>query len=471
MSSFAVIVVGASAGGLEPLRQIIQDLPVGLPAAVLVVLHIGSASALPAILSRTGSLSAHHPVDGEALLPGRIYVAPPDLHLIVEDERVYLRRDPQENGHRPAIDPLFRSASLAYGPRTIGVVLSGALDDGAVGLALIKHKGGIAIVQDPDEAMFDSMPRSVLDLVDPDWVLPAARIGGKLGELADELVAHPAIPVAPTPPEPGGPPSEFSCPACGGVLWENPTRTYFRCRIGHAFNAESLLAKQSEALETILRSAERAFAERADLNRRIAERSRRKDRPAAAAHYAQAALQADEKAAAVRQLLGRGQDHSEPLRSAERLAIFIATAAQQLAPFVDLLSVDFDTAAIAFCADLPHCMHHPFNGQGARPARDGEPLRPGCLYTLPAHRHLLVNPDRSLALVRAELADSPRPSLDLLLCSAAASYGERLLVVQLSGEAGVRGRTAVSSRGGTFLEDDRDDGEQVMRWLARETAP
>src|SRR5919202_4143414 len=190
MAGHDVIVVGASAGGLEALREVVATLPPALPAAVCVVWHMSAESPglLPEILERAGPLPAAHPEDGEPLQPGRIAVAPPDRHLLLEPGYVRLTRGPKENHFRPAIDPLFRSAAAAYGPRVIGVVLSGALDDGTAGLWTIKDRGGLAVVQDPDDALFAAMPRSALENVDVDARRPVAELGPVLAVLAQ----HPA---------------------------------------------------------------------------------------------------------------------------------------------------------------------------------------------------------------------------------------------------------------------------------------
>jgi two-component system chemotaxis response regulator CheB len=181
-----ILLIGASAGGVQALSAVVGALPRDLPAAVFVVLHIApyGRSAMPMILSRAGVLPATHAEDGEPIEPGRVYVAPADHHLMLEPGRVRLSRAPTENGQRPSVDVLFRSAAQAYGPRCVGVVLTGNLDDGTIGLAVVKKYGGIAVVQDPEEADYPSMPRSALHNVEVDYVSPLAGIAPLLVELA-----------------------------------------------------------------------------------------------------------------------------------------------------------------------------------------------------------------------------------------------------------------------------------------------
>jgi two-component system, chemotaxis family, protein-glutamate methylesterase/glutaminase len=181
-----IIVIGASAGGVEALSTLVRALPAGLPAAVFVVLHIPaqSPSLLPSILSRAGQLPAIQPTDGMAISPGCIYVAPPDHHMLLERGYIRIVRGPRENRHRPAIDPLFRSAARSYGARVTGVILTGTLDDGTAGLLAVKQRGGIAIVQDPKEALYTSMPRSALDHVAVDYCASLGEIATRLVELA-----------------------------------------------------------------------------------------------------------------------------------------------------------------------------------------------------------------------------------------------------------------------------------------------
>ena len=180
MAHHDVVVVGASSGGVEALSTLVGSLPAGLPAAVFVVLHVNpdAPSYLPAILNRAGALPAAHAVDDEPIRRGRVYVAPPGMQTYVHRGRIAVKRGPVENLHRPAIDPLFRTAAHHYGPRVIGIVLSGALGDGAAGLLAVKRAGGVAIVQDPEDAAFPSMPIQALERVEADFCVPVSRLGG-----------------------------------------------------------------------------------------------------------------------------------------------------------------------------------------------------------------------------------------------------------------------------------------------------
>ena len=193
MADHDIVVVGASAGGVEALTNLVAALPADLPASLFVVLHVPATgtSTLPDILSRSGPLPASHAKDGEPIEQGRVYVAPPDHHLLLRDDHVHLARGPRENGHRPAVDPLFRSAAWEHSTRVVGVVLSGALDDGTAGLLAIKARGGVAVVQQPEDALYAGMPNNAIEHVEVDHVLPAAAIAGMLARLAAEPASAP----------------------------------------------------------------------------------------------------------------------------------------------------------------------------------------------------------------------------------------------------------------------------------------
>jgi two-component system, chemotaxis family, protein-glutamate methylesterase/glutaminase len=317
-----ILVIGASAGGVQALTLVVEELPIDLKAAVFIVTHIAphGASAMPAILSRAGSLPAVHPQDGEKIQDGRIYVAPPDHHILIEDGHVRLSRGPAENGHRPAVDVLFRTASYHYGPRVVGVVLTGNLDDGTAGLAAIKRRGGIAVVQDPAEADYPGMPRSAVENVQIDHVLPLAEIGPLLGRLALEPAPDPSGPEEEgadmkaklemgADREKGGEPSGFTCPDCGGALWESHENelVHFRCRTGHAFAPESLLAQQLEGLEWTLWAAVRALEENASLARRMERWMHARGNQAGETRYDKRATEAEKHAAVLRKVLMEDQ--------------------------------------------------------------------------------------------------------------------------------------------------------------------
>ena len=313
-----IIVIGASAGGVHALSELVSGLPGDLPAAVFTVLHLGGGrSALPEILNRAGKLPAMHPTDGEAILPGRIYAAPPDRHLLIADGTVQVARGPRENGHRPAIDVLFRSAARWHGRRVIGVVLTGNLDDGTAGLLAIKKLGGVAVVQDPEDADYPSMPASALASVPVDHVLPLAELPEMLVRLVHEPVEEDAVKADPQQDDvtedllgkPGeemnGAPSGFTCPDCGGALWEaiEGDLVRYRCRTGHAFSPESLVASQTHALEAALWAAVRSLEESRSLSARMAERMHEKGLSTVERRYRRRAQEAERHSAALRRML------------------------------------------------------------------------------------------------------------------------------------------------------------------------
>lgn len=257
------------------------------------VLHVSPdfPSMLPKILGRAGPLPAKHAQDGEPIRPGQIFVAPPDRHLLLQDGTVRVKRGPRENRHRPAIDPLFRSAAKIYDSRVIGVILSGQLDDGAAGLHAIRSTGGIGIVQDPEDASAGQMPRSALLYGGADYVLPVDQIGAQITDLVNdcgrdamksEKSERENVHNDPTenlyvsrPNEGHGVPSAFSCPECGGVLWElhEGELTRFRCRVGHAYSIASLAEEQTDGVENALWAGMRALEEKAALAARLMETS------------------------------------------------------------------------------------------------------------------------------------------------------------------------------------------------------
>lgn len=283
-----VVVIGASAGGVNALIEISRNLPPSFPAPVCIVQHVGNnPSVMPDLLRYRGPNHALHVEDGQRLATGTLHVAPPDRHLLLEGDTLRLTHGPKENHVRPAIDPLFRSAAASWGPRVIGVVLTGQMDDGAAGLKAIHDCGGIAIVQDPASAVEPEMPRNALAAVPADHCVPLSEIAPLLQRLVGTRAPPPEKPV----PEQVvrevainrgeatvenlaaiATPSTLTCPDCGGSLWEvrdaRPLR--YRCHTGHAYSSVSLGRAQQEGAELTLRSGVRALREREILLRRVA---------------------------------------------------------------------------------------------------------------------------------------------------------------------------------------------------------
>jgi two-component system chemotaxis response regulator CheB len=282
MTTPDIIVVGASMGGVTALSDLLTQLPASLPASVFIVLHTAphAPAMLADILARKTELTVVSAHNGDRIQRGWVYVAPPDYHLLVKRGHVHVTRGPKENRVRPAIDPLFRSAAVAYGPRVIGIVLTGYQDDGAAGLAAIKRCGGLAIVQDPDDALYPDMPRSALRATTVDYQLPLAAMGQQLLTLTHQPLAETAfVPPEELVLEAGiaekvmcdvqteealGELVPFVCPECQGPLWqiEHGRLPRYRCHIGHAFTAHALLTEQQEAIDRSLGSLLRAFEER-----------------------------------------------------------------------------------------------------------------------------------------------------------------------------------------------------------------
>lgn len=322
--SIDVVCIGASAGGVSALQQLIARLPADFPAAVFVVLHVPQTgtSVLPNILNRAGKLPVLHAVNGDPIVHGHVYVAPPGFHLTLERHGMRVSRGARENGHRPAIDPLFRSAALAFGPRVAGVVLSGLLDDGTMGLREIKRSGGVAIVQDPADTAWPSMPQNALDHVDVDHCARPAAIGDFLVNLVGRARTMPAehsdaeralrevrvLTMHEDERDKPGEPSPYSCPECGGVLWElrDGELLRFRCRVGHAYTSDVLLSDQVDTIERALWTALRALEEQGALKRRMAERARMQGNAATAAHFDNRTRELNDQAEQVRSLLLAG---------------------------------------------------------------------------------------------------------------------------------------------------------------------
>jgi two-component system, chemotaxis family, protein-glutamate methylesterase/glutaminase len=284
-----VVAVGASAGGVEALTHFAAGLPPDLPYAVLVVLHmpVGAPSVLARILDRSGPLPAAQALDQEPLEPGTIRVAVPNRHLLVDDHKVALSEGPTENGHRPAINALFRSVALTYGQRAVSVLLSGVLDDGTLGSAAIRSRGGTTIAQTPTDALFPAMPLNAIVAGVVDHELAALEVGGLLKQLADRVfeeremepdarmelenrIAMARRFSTEIDAEALGPPSGYTCPDCNGALISVSEGNY-RCHVGHAWTADALLHARDDEIEGALWVAIRSLQEKAKLSRRLAD--------------------------------------------------------------------------------------------------------------------------------------------------------------------------------------------------------
>jgi len=317
-----IIVIGASSGGLEALRALIKGLPADLPASIFVVLHTSPSSTgiVADILERGGPLTATQAKNRERIVPGHIYVAPPDCHLLLEPGIIRVTRGPKENGFRPAVDPLFRSAAQVYGPRVIGIVLSGGLDDGTSGLWIIKKLGGTAIVQSPEDALVSSMPRNAMRSVDVDLILPASEMAPVLtqlvrtpiegkgwSEMPEEVEIELKIAKEAKPLDSGiqklGSPSIFTCPECHGALLQlqEGDRIRFRCHTGHAFTPDSLLSEMTTEIENGLWSTIRSIQESAILMRHMAEHLKQSKNDIAAAKFLDEAAAAEHRSEIIRQ--------------------------------------------------------------------------------------------------------------------------------------------------------------------------
>lgn len=348
MPGHDIIVVGASIGGVEALMGLMGGLPADLPAAIFVVLHLPAHahSVLPELLTRAGRLPSTPVKDGEPITNGRIYCALPDYHLIVRRGHVELSHGPRENRCRPAVDVLFRTAARAYGPRVVGVVLTGALNDGTAGLLAIKDRGGVAVVQDPRDAFFPDMPESVLAYVAVDHREPLAQIPALLARLAREPAADDgAFPIPENmeieadiaahggderTPRPGRL-SGFTCPECKGPMWqiEDGGMARYRCRVGHAYTAETMLAAQTEDVEAALWVALETLEESAQVAGRLAAEAHQREHHLAAARLEERAERAAERADAIRRGLlngltgapgdGRRRVHNEDTEDTEEI--------------------------------------------------------------------------------------------------------------------------------------------------------
>jgi two-component system, chemotaxis family, protein-glutamate methylesterase/glutaminase len=339
MPNRKLVVIGASAGGIDALRELVASLPAEFPAPIAVVLHTSphSPGVLHDILMRSGPLPAVSPRSGERLRPGRIYVAPPDFHLLIEPGVVRLTKGPRENRFRPAIDPLFRSAAQVYGPNAIGVILTGSLGDGTAGLWAIKRLGGMAVVQDPEDALFPSMPQNAIRHVQADYVVPLHEIATLLVSLvttarvAEPPVTSPDLDVEiriakeEDPIQAGvlaiGRPSTFACPECHGVLMQiaEAGRLRFRCHTGHAYSAESLLTEISDQIEVALWNTIRTMQEGALLLREFGSHAEASHAPGSGQAFIDRAAELMQQATTLRTMVSAPTE--EEVREADPMSL------------------------------------------------------------------------------------------------------------------------------------------------------
>lgn len=314
-----VVGIGASAGGVDALIQLVGELPAGFGAAICIVLHLPSSgrSLLAPILSRHTELDVVEAQDGQRVQAGRIYVAPNDRHLLLANGYLQLDRGPKENGVRPAVDVMLRTVAASYAARSIAVILSGALSDGSAGARAVRNAGGLVLIQDPDDATIASMPETAMRAIgEPDALLDAAALGRELARLVapeeieeDEAMAQATNPVVGPTDRPGGPPSPFTCPECSGPLWEIKEGEVlrYRCRVGHSYSEDAMVIEQGSSVEAALWSALEGLEERAEFLRRVA--ARHGDlRPRLCARFSGAAEDALERAELIRRALGTGAD-------------------------------------------------------------------------------------------------------------------------------------------------------------------
>jgi two-component system chemotaxis response regulator CheB len=323
VSTRNIIVIGASAGGFDALKTLVRSLPADLEASIFIVWHMPPdvRGLLPAVLNKFETVPAANANDGEEIRPNRIYVAQPDRHLLIEDGHVRVTKGPKENRFRPAVDPLFRSAAYSHGPKVIGVVLSGALDDGTSGLWTVKHHGGIAIVQDPKDAEVPSMPENAAREVEVDYSVPVSEMGPLLTRLvAEEIETSEAVMEDDKQLETEvkiaaqdsafesnimsfGELSPYACPDCHGVMSKlmDGKRPRFRCHTGHAYSADSLLATVTESIEESLWNSIRGIEESIMLLNHLGEHFSQDGKTNLAMLYFQKAREAQERADILRQ--------------------------------------------------------------------------------------------------------------------------------------------------------------------------
>jgi two-component system chemotaxis response regulator CheB len=338
MAKRNIVVIGASAGGVYALKALAAALPSDFDASIFVVLHVSphSPSYLPDILNHAGPLKALHPKDGESIQRGHIYLAPPDHHLLVEQDQVVVKKGPKENRFRPSIDALFRSAAYSYGPRVIGVVLTGLLDDGTSGIWSVKRLGGLGIVQEPEDALYPSMPDNVLQHVEVDYQVPIAELAPLLCRLIEETVTDKHDPVKKELErmeaevniaaqenafELGilelGELTPLTCPECSGTLVSirEGKLIRYRCHTGHAYTASTLLADVTKSVEESFWKAVRSLEETVILLEQSSRQFAEGNNPVAAEQFSRKARETRQRAIKAREFIFQQEQVSEDLAS------------------------------------------------------------------------------------------------------------------------------------------------------------
>jgi two-component system, chemotaxis family, protein-glutamate methylesterase/glutaminase len=331
MDHHDVIALGASAGGFNALRELLSQLPSDLPAAVFIVLHLRAHAPdrFAHTLGHDSSLRVEFAMHGEKWVRGRVYLAPPDQHMLIEGERIFLAHGPRENGSRPAIDPTFRSIAANFGGRAIGGLLTGMLNDGTSGLIAIQECGGLTVIQDPRDALYPSMPLSAMSAMQVDYIVPLAELAQLLLRLVNEPQGKTVGPSeqlkleieiaknrigTPDLPDGLGTRSTLTCPQCNGVLWEisEGGLLRFRCHSGHTYTLDSLAVEQASALSRALANAVRALAERVALMRRMAEDARNRNQMGSADEWERRAQEYEEQVQVIRNIMLGGLER-QPL--------------------------------------------------------------------------------------------------------------------------------------------------------------
>lgn len=335
MAKRDIVVIGASAGGVTALKKLVAALPAELEAAVFVVQHLApyALSYMPEILGRAGQLPVAHPRDGEPVRSGRVYIAPPDHHLLIEDHRIVVKKGPKENRFRPSIDALFRSAAYTYGPRVIAVVLTGLLDDGTSGMWSVKRLGGVGVIQAPEDAEYASMPTSVLEYVNVDHSVPLSAMGELLVRLTGETIPdeEPALSAEErkrmqTEVQIAAQTNAFdmgildmgkltplTCPECNGALVgiREGKLLRYRCHTGHAFTADALLTELTKSVEETFWQVVRGLEETVILLEQTAETHEQNGNPADADRLRRKAGETRERSHVIRELVFEHEHLSE----------------------------------------------------------------------------------------------------------------------------------------------------------------